>query len=260
MSAQFVVAAWNALNPLARWLLGLWLIEMISVPIVTWLWGDRARLRGIKLGVLLQATTVVAIVLPGWGFARTFGVALIVTLLTWTFEFTGSRTGMPFGAYHYTNRLRPQLGGVPIIIPLAWLMMLPPAWAVAEATLQRFSLEGNGRIAFILISASAFTAWDLFLDPQMVKWELWIWDRPASAGYFGIPLTNYAGWFLCAAVLTAVLSPLSVPTAPLVAIYGLTWFLETVGQIAFWQLPGSGIAGAIGMGIFLIGAMISPTH
>jgi lycopene beta-cyclase len=115
----------------------------------------------------------------------------------------------------------------------------------------------QSRVVFALISGLAFTAWDLFLDPQMVQWRLWIWDRPPPTGYFGIPWTNYAGWFLCAATLTAALSPPSLPYVPLIAVYVLTWFLKTVGQVAFWHLPGPGFVGAIGMGIFAIGALSS---
>src|SRR5690606_41755819 len=32
-------------------------------------------------------------------------------------------------------------------------------------------------IKFILVSALALTVWDLFLDPQMVAWGFWIWER-----------------------------------------------------------------------------------
>ena len=46
-------------------------------------------------------------------------------MIGWTAEAIGSKTGFPFGAYHYTDRLQPQLLGVPLLIPLAWLMMLP---------------------------------------------------------------------------------------------------------------------------------------
>lgn len=251
------VAAWQTLTPFAQGLVALWLIEMVSVPIVTWLWGDRAQLQGIRLGVLLQAGAVVTATTPHWGGFHALTIVLGVAVLAWSFEFIGSHTGIPFGAYHYTDRLRPQLGGVPVIIPLAWLMMLPPAWAVGEAVTQIVSPIDGNRLVFVLASALAFTAWDLFLDPQMVKWGLWIWDRPTAPGYFGIPWTNYAGWFVCAAVLTAILAPARLPRTPLVAIYGLTWFLETVGQIAFWQLPGPGIVGSLGMGLFLIGALVA---
>jgi putative membrane protein len=257
MSDALLVVLWQGIPPLGRGLLTLWLLEMISVPIVTWLWGDRAQLQGIKLGVLLQASTVVAITAQHWGAAQTLKTALLTAFLAWTFEFIGSKTGIPFGAYHYTDRLRPQIGNVPVLIPFAWLMMLPPAWATAEAMTQMLGSLGQSRIVFVLLSGLTFTVWDLFLDPQMVEWRLWIWDHPSTTGYFGVPWTNYAGWFLCAMALTTVLSPSPLPQMPLIAIYSLTWFLETVGQVAFWHLPGPGLVGAVGMGIFVIGAWIS---
>ena len=43
------------------------------------------------------------------------------------------------------------------------------------------------------LGAAALTAWDLFLDPQMVGEGYWCGRRGL---YRGIPLTNFAGWFV----------------------------------------------------------------
>jgi putative membrane protein len=83
-------------------------------------------------------------------------------------------------------------------------MMLPSSWAVAQ-----YITGGHSKAAFVAVSALAFAAWDLFLDPQMVGWELWTWETPATFHYFGIPLANYAGWLLAAALITVL-----PPTAP----------------------------------------------
>jgi putative membrane protein len=120
-------------NGAARSLLLIWLLTMISVPILKWVWGERAQQRGIVAGVLLQAATVLTVLLPAWGARRTLLTAVFVIVTGWAAEFLGSSTGFPFGRYHYTDRLQPQLMGVPLVIPLAWLMMLPPAWAVGRA-------------------------------------------------------------------------------------------------------------------------------
>ena len=113
--------------------------------------------------MLLQASLVVLFLTHAAGLRRATLVVITVVAASWAFEILGSKTGIPFGAYHYTEALEPQLLGVPLLIPLAWLMMLPPAWAVA----QRITGRRSG-LAFVAISALAFTAWDLFLDPQMV--------------------------------------------------------------------------------------------
>jgi putative membrane protein len=248
---QNMVAIWVDMTWAAWTALLAWVGATVSLPIVQQAWGDRALLRGVTAGVLLQAAAVIAILTSAWGWGRTALIALIVLAMGWAVEFLGSRIGRPFGQYHYTDRLQPQLGRVPLLIPVAWLMMLPAAWAVA------WTITGGYGIAFVVTSALALTAWDLFLDPQMVAWRLWVWERPG--GYFGIPWTNYAGWLLAAAGMTAVTAPLwpgPLPAASLMVIYVLTWLLETMGLGVFWQQPGAALCGFLGMGGMLLWAWL----
>ncbi|MBM4427862.1 MAG: carotenoid biosynthesis protein, partial [Chloroflexi bacterium] len=108
----------------------------------------------MSVGVLMQGIAVLAILASAWGWRKTITSFAIVGVLSYFAEFIGSKTGFPFGAYHYTNVLQPQLGGVPLLIPLAWMMMLPPAWAVARSLLP----EGEGlgmRVKYSLLSALA---------------------------------------------------------------------------------------------------------
>jgi uncharacterized membrane protein len=227
-------------------LTGVWVLVLFAFPLIERPWGKWALRLGVIVGVVLQAAAAVALLGPAWGWLRTAGTALAVVLLAWTAEFVGSRTGIPFGRYHYTEWLQPQLGHVPLLIPLAWLMMLPAAWAVADL------ITGERGLAFIAVSALAFAAWDLFLDPQMVGWGLWVWER--RGGYFGIPWVNFAGWVLVSAIVTAIVQPGPLPTAPLALLYALTWLLETVGLAVFWRQPGPALCGFVGMGGMLLWA------
>jgi lycopene beta-cyclase len=230
----------------------LWVLTMISLPIVGWTWGEAALIRGMSVGVLMQGIAVLAILASAWGWRKTITSFAIVGVLSYFAEFIGSKTGFPFGAYHYTDVLQPQLGGVPLLIPLAWMMMLPPAWAVARLifpnTNSRFPMYQSA-ILYSLISALAFTAWDLFLDPQMVGWGFWEWEIPGQ--YFGIPLINYFGWLLVSALLTLAVNPKDLPLLPLTLVYTLTWFLQTIGQGVFWGQPGPAAFGFVGMGVFV---------
>jgi putative membrane protein len=267
MILDWIVQTFRALSLLARIFLLGWLVEMILVPILRWRWGERAMRAGLVVGVVMQGITVILILSDVWTWGRTLSVVLMVAVLTWIMEFIGSHTGLPFGRYHYTDRLQPQLGNVPLIIPLAWLMMLPPAWATADL------IVGTGVGWFAFISGLAFTAWDLFLDPQMVRWNFWQWTGYRSEtspnkgeglrrrgegtrGYFGIPWSNFVGWWLTAWGLTALIGPTGLPAAPLFLIYVLTWFLETFGQFVFWHWPGTATGGLVGMGVFVIGAWL----
>lgn len=222
-------------------LLVVWLLSMISLPIVKFFYGETGVQWGVIYTTLLQAGAVFGILVHGWGLYRTAQVALTVFVLTWIIEAIGSTTGYPFGVYSYTDMLQPQLLHVPVLIPIAWFMMLPSAWAVASVI-----TGGQRGIGFVLVSALAFTAWDLFLDPQMVMWNLWVWEQPG--GYFGIPWTNYLGWFLSASVITAVVRPAELPHPPLILIYALVLALEVIGLVFFWGLVGPGLVGFAGMG------------
>lgn len=129
------------------------------------------------------------------GWRRTalfFAIAAIVSYLCEEF---GVRTGWIYGPYHYSDMLGPKLGHVPLLIPLAWFMMIYPAWVVARALLR--GLETGSPVGLISLSAIAalvMTAWDTVMDPGMAAAGNWIWEQPGP--YFGVPMQNYAGWLL----------------------------------------------------------------
>lgn len=232
---------WGKTLPGYAWFLGAWLVVMILTPILDAIFGAPARPWVISAGVLLQLLTVLAILSQQWPPQRTLTTTAAVFLLAWGVEAIGSTTGLPFGRYAYTPTLQPQIRHVPLIIPLAWMMMLPPAWAVGSRI-----ARGSGGLRFALASGLAFTAWDFFLDPQMVHWGFWVWQEPG--GYFGIPWLNYLGWFIVASLLTLILRPHALPVRPLLLIYTITWALETIGLILFWGLIGPGLVGGLVMG------------
>jgi lycopene beta-cyclase len=221
-----------------------WLAALAVMPVAQWSAGHLGLTAGVFLGVLLQVSLVVIYLAQAGGARRAAVTAGVIVAVAFGFEAVGWRTGFPFGAYHYTDALQPQLAGVPVLIPLAWLMMLPPAWAVA----QRLTGRSSG-VAFVVVSALAFSAWDLFVDPQMVRWGLWVWDAPGI--YFGIPLSNFAGWLLVSGLITVLVRPPALPGKPLLVIYTLMWLVETVGQVVFWGLYGPALWGSVGMGLFV---------
>lgn len=233
--------------------IGLWLLSMMALPILRWTIGDSALNVAVITTVLAQVSAVVIALLtaPAWGVTRTIRAVVIVAVATWVAETIGSHTGFPFGYYHYTPLLQPQIAGVPLFIPLAWLMMLPPAWAVAQMIVgtRRFWL-------FTLMSAAALTAWDFFLDPQKVAWGFWVWTdsagNPFTGGYFGIPWVNFLGWLLVAALVTLIVRPSALPLRPLLIIYGVTWVFQFMGQILFWNLPGPALVGFTAMGAMIV--------
>jgi len=245
----------------------IWLAVWIATPMVLWFGGDEFFSQLVSLGVLAQtAATLTAIWLgpgdpafPGEkqrnsSLSRVILLTVQVFGLAWLVETLGLEFGLPFGNYAYSQALQPQIRGVPAIIPLAWLMMLPTAWAVAELLLQpvKERLRGSYWLAYALLAGAAFTAWDLYLDPQMVARGLWSWQNPV--GYFGIPWSNYAGWWLAGTFITLVLRPSKLPRRPLLVIYSLTWVFQAIALGMFWGQPGPALIGLVGMGFFSIAA------
>ncbi len=236
----------NSIRPGVLAVFSLWVLTMILTPVVGWTWGGAALTWAIQAGVLLQVASVLAAFqVRGW--RRILPLAGVLPL-AWLAEFIGSHTGRLFGRYSYTDVLQPQVGDVPLLIPLAWLMMLPPAWAVADLLTPR-----QPRWVKALVAALAFTAWDLFLDPQMVAWDFWRWHEPGL--YFGIPLLNYFGWLLVSFIISYGSMPDDLPHGSLLSIYVITWILQTIGQAFFWSLPGPAAFGFVGMGLFAVLAL-----
>ncbi|MFP4372851.1 MAG: carotenoid biosynthesis protein [Spirochaetaceae bacterium] len=239
------------LSPAARALGGAWVVVMILVPVIKWVLGAGAERIGISLGVCFQAALVALILFESLSSVHAALAVVGIPLFGWGIEFIGSRTGMPFGDYHYTDVLQPQIRRVPVIIPLAWLMMIPPAWSVGKL------LAGPESVLLTAVLAGlAFMAWDLFLDPQMVSWDFWRW--PSGGAYLGIPILNFIGWFAAGTVASLLFYSPDIPAAPLFLVYVVTWILHTIGQLVFWRLIVSGIVGSVAMGAFVLFSLLTP--
>ena len=119
-------------------------------------------------------------------------------VVSWAFEQAGVATGLVFGAYHYTDYLGGKLGHVPLLIPLAWFMMIYPSYVIANLALERRATgTPSGARPLLLLaatSAAVMTVWDLVIDPILSGPQVraWVWE--AGGPYFGIPVHNYLGW------------------------------------------------------------------
>jgi uncharacterized membrane protein len=129
------------------------------------------------------------------GWRRTLLLVASTFFVSLLFESIGVATGLIYGPYHYTPRLGPQfLGLVPYLIPLAWFMMIYPSWVIADGVIPSGLKPIPRGLAVAALGALAMTAWDVAMDPMMVKAGHWIWE--VQGAYFGVPLQNYWGWWL----------------------------------------------------------------
>jgi putative membrane protein len=149
-----------------------------------------------------------------WAFGVRRGVALFLsaTGLALGAELLGTSTGFPFGEYQYTSLLGYRvLGLVPFAIPISWFYMLYCALALCARILPAASSE---RVKWLWSAAAAamLTAWDVAMDPAMVRTSHWVWSDPGA--FYGMPLTNWVGWFctglIIARCMLAIVPPLRV--------------------------------------------------
>jgi len=236
-----------------KFLLICWLILMVALPFIRRYIGERPFVQGLTLLVLFQLLYVLQVLYRAWGWWYLLRVALGVVLLAWAAEAIGIRSGFPFGSHHFAASLQPHIMGVPFLIPMMWLMMLPPAWAVARLITRKL-VGCVVRPLFVVVSGLAFTAWYFYLEPLMVHWGLVDWA--AAGGYFGIPWLNYLGLILVAGVISFAVSPRRLPGGLLILVYTLTWLVEFILQFIFWGLPGAALAGFLSMGIMVVFAAV----
>ncbi len=219
---------------------------MIATPLVPQ--GGRARRVLSSVVVVGSFTTTTANSVRRWGGRRAAAAAVATAVGTTVVERVGTATGVPFGRYGYTRALQPQVAHVPAIVPLAWFAVGLPARESAHAALGRRSTPATR----IVVGSAALTAWDLFLDPQMVGEGYWKWAKRGV--YRGIPLTNYLGWFITGlgvmALLEAALPPADDPRdadGVLVGSYTYMGVMETIGFARYFRDPVVAIVGGLGM-------------
>jgi len=154
----------------------------------------------------LNSLIVIVLLFCLWHASSVLGVRLTLVFFTitavtsWIFEEIGVATGLIYGPYHYTATLGPWLGSVPVLIPLAWFMLIYPSYVVANLIVDGWPVGtpgGRGHfVGLALLGALVMTAWDLVVDPVLSGPTVgaWVWER--GGPYYGVPIQNYLGWIV----------------------------------------------------------------
>lgn len=158
-----------------------------------------AYLKGLIPAISILLPTAFAVVHGsrrlGWSaLGLFFAIAFAVS---WAMESTSIATGFPFGHYHYTDRLGPKLGAVPLLIMPAYFAMCYVSWNLAHVVLDHFQHSSDARTRFSIPVMAAFimVMWDMSMDPaRATVFNAWIWHH--GGGYFGVPFVNFVGWYL----------------------------------------------------------------
>ncbi len=202
----------------AAFFLASWLVANVSIgESVTW----------------VSALFIFILALPSYYFlvkwlptSKALMVLLLFSVFPIVIEAIGISTGLPYGGFHYSDEMGFKiLGIVPWSVSLAFAPLI-----LGSATVTNRQIE-DSRLA-LPVSALLLVMFDLILDPAAVSLNIWVWDVPGP--YYGIPISNYAGWFLtglvAAALLHVILMETPVRTVRLPADLAISLLLI----ISFW--------------------------
>ena len=138
------------------------------------------------------------------GRARTLGFLLWGFLVALGAELLSTRVGIPFGLYHYTGETTGAelfLSNVPFFSPLSFPFLAYASFCLARRALGPGGAGSRaGRLRLVALSGALMTLLDVVIDPLAVRGARWflghIFFYPEAGIYFGVPLSNFAGWLL----------------------------------------------------------------
>jgi uncharacterized membrane protein len=199
----------------------------LSGPPPAWLASpasQRALTTGFQIG---PATTVVFGALAGvlhatgrLGARRAAAIFTAAFAVSLGAELAGTSTGYPFGPYGYTALLGFKVGGlVPFNIPTSWFYMLYCAFAITGRMLGPRARPWT----WAIVAGLVLTAWDVSMDPAMVRTGHWLWHLPPTAeqsalqrvfvsdAFYGMPLSNWLGWLLTGTIVARLMIAIVPP-------------------------------------------------
>jgi uncharacterized membrane protein len=147
--------------------------------------------------------------------ALTYGVSLAC-------EWSSIHNGFPFGLYHYIDATRGReiwIAGVPFMDSLSFTFLGFASYTVALLVTSPLYREGLDlrvldtwkirRAPRVWLMAALFMVMvDTVVDPLSVRGDRWFlgkifWYDPPGP-HFGVPITNYLGWFFVAVITVAI--------------------------------------------------------
>jgi putative membrane protein len=174
--------------------------------------------------VFLAVYLFAAVTKMGW--RKTIAFTLVAWAIAYVAEFSSTRTGIPFGMYVYVDATRERelwLANVPFFDSLSFTFLCYLGFALAVFLYAPLvCVPGDFQVAdtrdvrtswrVLLTGAFLTTLLDVVIDPLTVRGERWFLGRiyyyPEGGIHFGVPLSNYGGWFLVALATIAAFQAL----------------------------------------------------
>jgi putative membrane protein len=199
-----------------------WLAEEPNATVMRIAW----RFSG-PVYVVLGALAALVHAAGRLGARRALVLFLAASSISLGAELLGTSTGFPFGEYHYTPLLGYRVAGlVPFPIPISWFYMIYACLAMTGRVLP-VPATSRGRWGWAVVAGIMLVAWDVSMDPAMVKTAHWLWGDGqlfrdlgfpswivaffSRDLFYGMPLANWFGWLLTGTIIARVLLAIAPP-------------------------------------------------
>ncbi len=194
----------------------------------------------------------VALFFDTLGWRKSIAFFLVGALIGAGAELLGTNTGIPFGAYAYTDRLGPKiLGDVPWFIPFSWYALSILCYDLARRIT-------SSRVVRVVAVALFMILWDVSLDPAMNQGggTFVFWIYPGGGAFFGMPWVNWIGWFVTSVLIGTgyeLLGGLDSTPDPFEKRWSpILYTLHILFPVSVCLLYGLPLAGLIGLGALAV--------
>ncbi|MBH0228944.1 carotenoid biosynthesis protein [Halobacillus yeomjeoni] len=132
-----------------------------------------------------------------YGLKFGLGYSLLIMVVSIYVEHLGVAYDFLFGSYDYNENFGLKIFDTPITIGFAWLLIIGCSHEIARGITQ--GMKKYRAFTFLFSGSLLAVTMDLILDPVSYKVKAyWIWQD--TGVYYGIPLSNFVGWFVLAAL------------------------------------------------------------
>ncbi len=145
------------------------------------------------------------------GLKKTLFYLPLGYFIAWLSEFSSIHTGFPYGVYKYLHdTLTKELWffGVPFMDSLSYVFLSYASYCVSIFLVGKTT----SLLKRLLVGAFLMVFLDVLVDPVALRGDRWflgkIHEYEEDGIYFGVPLSNFAGWFVVGFVLMGILQAL----------------------------------------------------
>lgn len=181
---------------------------------------------------------------PHLGWKRVAAFTVLGYLTAFASEFSSINTGFPYGWYYYIDKTSSQelwIAGVPFFDSLSYVFLCYCSYATALFVLAPLKTAGRSLVILetlslrrslpvLMLGSLLQTYLDIIIDPVALQGGRWflgeIYGYREKGHHFGIPLSNYVGWFIASFLMILILQRIAVSggkkTAPPAGVCSFT--------------------------------------